>query len=674
MSGLKLKVLPQFPSQVIGDVGITVNKQNGNFLIDLDYSKFPPHTNTPSGSYVLVYDLISKTYTLVPGGNLADGPVDGSTYGRSNSNWVKVLPLTGGTLSGSLILNADPTAALGAATKQYVDAHISAVGIPEAPNDGTIYGRKSLGWSPALDFTGGTLTGPLILAADPTVPLGASTKQYVDNKTVTLTGDVTGSGTASIATTLAPASVGNAKMANAAANTLKGNPTGSVASPQDFTIGSLTAKATPVAADALLIADSAASGALKQVPWSSLPGGGGGGPTTLTGDVTGTGSGTVPTTIANSAVTNAKLANSAAYTLKGNATAASAAPQDFTIGSLTTKATPAGADSLMIADSAASGALKQAAISSLPYQAPLGYTPVNKAGDTITGALTVNGVLAVNNDIYAVRPATPSTGAIYLGNGGHYLYFDGTNYSMPSGGLTVGGPITSTNGIITCNSNFATTASIGIDVQGVSSGSGYYQSVIGQASNGALSGTSQFRAITYTSNWGGGSILSLGATTFDFHNNGVAYNAAGGSWASNSDARIKTVLRDYGSGLAEIKQLRPVVYLFKGNYTDAEASDLGIVEVADSQNKDHKPPLDLRAPYPNSNHYYHATNKIECIGLVAQEAERPMPELVSQHPGYIDGNRVEDARDLNPSALVYALINAVKELSARVEQLEARLT
>ncbi len=34
-----------------------------------------------------------------------------------------------------------------------------------------------------LPFTGGTLTGPLILSADPTVPLGAATKQYVDAET-----------------------------------------------------------------------------------------------------------------------------------------------------------------------------------------------------------------------------------------------------------------------------------------------------------------------------------------------------------------------------------------------------------------------------------------------------------------------------------------------------------
>src|SRR6516165_8618622 len=58
---------------------------------------------------------------------------------------------------------------------------------------------------------------------------------------------------------------------------LEGNPTASTATPTAFTIGSLTAKTTPASTDQLLLQDNAASGALKSVPWSSLPSGGGGG-------------------------------------------------------------------------------------------------------------------------------------------------------------------------------------------------------------------------------------------------------------------------------------------------------------------------------------------------------------------------------------------------------------
>lgn len=55
----------------------------------------------------------------------------------------------------------------------------------------------------------------------------------------------------------------NATLAQAAANTFKGNPTASTANVTDFTMGSLTTKASPVAADTVIIADSAASFALK---------------------------------------------------------------------------------------------------------------------------------------------------------------------------------------------------------------------------------------------------------------------------------------------------------------------------------------------------------------------------------------------------------------------------
>jgi hypothetical protein len=58
---------------------------------------------------------------------------------------------------------------------------------------------------------------------------------------------------------------------------LEGNPTASSTTPTAFTIGSLTAKTTPASTDQLLLQDNAASGALKSVPWSSLPSGGGGG-------------------------------------------------------------------------------------------------------------------------------------------------------------------------------------------------------------------------------------------------------------------------------------------------------------------------------------------------------------------------------------------------------------
>jgi hypothetical protein len=51
----------------------------------------------------------------------------------------------------------------------------------QVPTDGRLYGLGNGAWSPVLPLTGGTLTGPLYLAADPAAALGAATRQYVDN-------------------------------------------------------------------------------------------------------------------------------------------------------------------------------------------------------------------------------------------------------------------------------------------------------------------------------------------------------------------------------------------------------------------------------------------------------------------------------------------------------------
>jgi hypothetical protein len=70
------------------------------------------------------------------------------------------LPLTGGTVTGSLYLTQDPTSGRQAVTKDYFDTHAAggAGGVPEAPSDGTLYGRLNGAWSQAAalaDITAG---------------------------------------------------------------------------------------------------------------------------------------------------------------------------------------------------------------------------------------------------------------------------------------------------------------------------------------------------------------------------------------------------------------------------------------------------------------------------------------------------------------------------------------
>jgi hypothetical protein len=99
-------------------------------------------------------------------------------------------------MTGILTLSADPINPMEASTKQYVDAVTSALTsgpgtLDPLMNNGVAVG-VSLFYSredhihptdtSLVPLAGGTMTGALILAADPVDPLEATTKQYVDTR------------------------------------------------------------------------------------------------------------------------------------------------------------------------------------------------------------------------------------------------------------------------------------------------------------------------------------------------------------------------------------------------------------------------------------------------------------------------------------------------------------
>ena len=218
---------------------------------------------------------------------------------------------------------ADPTTALGLATKQYVDA--------------TASGAAAGGTSGQIQYKNGTTFGGLTLSGDATV------------------------NTTSGVMTIASAAVSNAKLASMASATIKGNNSGAVASAIDLTAAQVKTLLAIVAADvsglgALATAASVslttqATGTLQAAQEPAH-----------TGDVTNT-AGSLALTIAASAVTNAKLATMAANSFKLNNTASIAAPIDAT-------ATQAKALlAITTADVSGLGALATAASVSLTTQA-----------------------------------------------------------------------------------------------------------------------------------------------------------------------------------------------------------------------------------------------------------------------------------------------------------------
>jgi hypothetical protein len=144
-----------------------------------------------------------------------------------------------------------------------------------------------------------------------------------------------------------------------------------------------------------------------------------------------------------------------------------------------------------------------------------------------------------------------------------------------------------------------------------------------------------------------------------------AAKPGGGAWTDTSDERIKTVGGDYSKGLDEVLALHPVVYTFKGNDTPTGDVRRGPTGRAGEL-------YDGPAPFPSSPHYRQALAKTEFVGLVAQEIETIFPDMVARAAGFIDGNSVADMRSVDATNLVFALVNAVKTLAARLTTLEAR--
>jgi hypothetical protein len=145
-----------FPDFQLGMIDASKNAQR---LLTVRY--FSTTANYAVGDYVVQSGQLYQAKAAVTAGAFSaaqwDKVIDAADLTTVTAAY---LPLVGGTLTGPLVLAADPAAPLQASTKSYVDGKVAAY----------------------LLLAGGTLTGPLVLAADPAAPLQASTKNYVDSK------------------------------------------------------------------------------------------------------------------------------------------------------------------------------------------------------------------------------------------------------------------------------------------------------------------------------------------------------------------------------------------------------------------------------------------------------------------------------------------------------------
>ena len=147
--------------------------------------------------------------------------------------------------------------------------------LPAARFDDTSHGSRAGG---ALHAGASGSVAGFMSAADKT-KLDAITGTNTGDQTITLTGDVAGSGSGSFATTIAADAVTNSKLANMPATTIKGNATGAAADPADLTGTQATALLDPFTSAAKGLAPASGGGTTNFLradgSWVAPPGGGG---------------------------------------------------------------------------------------------------------------------------------------------------------------------------------------------------------------------------------------------------------------------------------------------------------------------------------------------------------------------------------------------------------------
>jgi hypothetical protein len=116
---------------------------------------------------------------------------------------------------------------------------------------------------------------------------------------------------------------------------------------------------------------------------------------------------------------------------------------------------------------------------------------------------------------------------------------------------------------------------------------------------------------------------------------GDAFKSTGNAnWLITSDARLKDDVRDLEAGLSELRRVRTVRFRYNGRAGTSAGAD--------------------------------------GVGVIGQEIETIFPETIKRGSAPGDPG-LADLRVFDSSMLTYVLINAVKELAARVERLEQAL-
>lgn len=571
------------------------------------------------------------------------------------------LSLEGGTMRGSLILAADPGSAREAATKSYVDSHIQAVGPagPQGPPGPA--GPQGAAGAPGpqgIPGAAGQIGNPgpqgIPGVQGATGPAGAQGPQGVKGDqgdpgpagpwgpqgtpgpaaTVTVGTTTTGApGTNAVVT-----NVGTTSAAILNFTVPRGDTGASGSGSGNVTATSLATNQLVLGTGATAIGSLGSAGTTTTVLHGNAAGAPSFGAVNLTVDVTGI----LPITNGG---TNASTAGAGADNLHGfTGSTAGLVRRTGAATYALDGATYLTANQTVTLTGDVSGSGTTAITTTLAT------VPVAKGGTgattfpiSQTSGLGLNATLLGGNGTTALAPLSAAAGAVGWWGGGN-LVFQAAGQSAYLELMRVNGSLASPTGVLS-GQNLGV-----IFVDGWTSGG-----AMSAASRGTMTcnatenwsstaqgcqwqwGTTATGTTTTANNMtldGSGNLTILGAT---------ATKPSGGSWVAPSDRALKSTVDAWPTGLAEVLKLEPISYRY------------------------------------NRESWNH--EQVDHIGLDAEDAAAVIPEMARtiEVPVYSDPHEEGEPPATTPAAaldhtpLMFAMVNAIKELSAKLDSVIASL-
>lgn len=125
--------------------------------------------------------------------------------------------------------------------------------------------------------------------------------------------------------------------------------------------------------------------------------------------------------------------------------------------------------------------------------------------------------------------------------------------------------------------------------------------------------------------------------TYALYVSGSQYSTTSATFDTISDERTKTNIEQYSRGLKEIKQLNPVSFTYNGLGKTSEG--------------------------------------YSTVGLIAQQVEDVIPEMVKKNEDFLSPEDLEKTEllSLDNHPLLFVMINAIKELNTKVEELQQEI-